>query len=683
MVVPVGGEITIFNDSAKLLDYRVALGFARPAWTATVTFDFSSAFDHSKLWTTQFGGAHPEIAGGRLLIKQYGGPPHERVITRRVCVPTDPTLAFKITIIAKFPEEDPVYSQVITVGGLEQSFGVEADPLLVVQGGSTVYGGSAVGREFVHSSGTLDATGFAWDGADHTYEVFWDPNAVGGAGAEKLTVKRDTVLIKETSVAGEAVRPRYVAIGEIMSTIVDADGNAIPGLGTSGVPVTTMSVNSIVIDSNGDGFETQTWPVWTTANAGGTTLDNAAEGERVVIDTVTWAIIPRANIHALSGVKTRTGVDSLAMVLTTPDPADADPINRFQGDIWSGQILLVDARVTDSASSVSSWYRLGAYEIMESRERGFQVSLTATDRPMFKLDAYLSRNYLGLDADQPVIGSIDATNEDYTVPEILEDLVDVADVIHGGSGLGATATSIQNAPVIIPAALDSGGQSLVTTILGLCDNLVLEVWRKFRPTGTERYGQILVNLWTFGTGTSGYTFRGQGAASGNSNIVEPGVELRENRRSGPGQVYYRHDAPQHTPDFLALTKLQTIGTFPSAQYPAEERTLNASIASIAATSFSVLTTWKNAAGTNVFGGLAKFRYMKENGMRRIVTFEVLNHPWLEPTDEIGIEDDRTGLDPADESWVVNTVTWAVRDRVLRSTIEASTSKWADAIERTG
>lgn len=682
MVVPAGGDIALFNNATKELTFRVALGFARPAWTADVMFDFTAlaSFDHSLLWTTQFGGAHPELdATDGLLIKQYGGPPHEKVITRKVCFPTDPDLAFGVRIKATFPESDPVYSQVITVGGLDQSFGVEAEPMQIVQGGSAFVGGANVGKEFVHGGGTIDSVGFAFSGTQHTYEVEWDPDAPGGAGSEKLTIKRDTVTIVETSAAGSAVRPRYVAIGDIMPTRTDADGNAIPGLGSSGTPVTTMMIESIEIYELGDGNETQTYPAWTEPEDGND-IDTAPERELFIMDGVTWAKLPVANILGISGQKSRTGNDTLSLTLGTPDPEDGDTVNRFQGDVWVGNILLVDAMVTAGGSD-SDWYRLGVFEITESRERG-EINISATDRPMYKLDSYLARNYLGLDADSPVVGEVDGTNIDYTIMQILEDLVSVADVIHGGNGLGPTETAIQAKPDIVPQALDSGGQSLVTFFNAICDRLVLESWRKYRTTGDERYGQIVVNLWTFGSGTAGYTFRGQGST--NSNIVEPGIELREQRRAGTGQAFYRPDAPQLGPDLLSLTKLPVVGQFPSSQYPAEQRVLNDSLSGIATTGLSVIQGWDNASGTDQFGGVAKFRFMKENGFRRVVAFPVENHPWLEPTDEIGLDDpDRTGLDETVETWVVNTITWSIADMVLRQQVEASTSDWANAVERTG
>ncbi|HUV09940.1 MAG TPA: hypothetical protein VMX12_03110, partial [Acidimicrobiia bacterium] len=234
-------------------------------------------------------------------------------------------------------------------------------------------------------------------------------------------------------------------------------------------------------------------------------------------------------------------------------------------------------------------------------------------------------------------------------------------------------------PDVLPLSMSSGGQSLLPTFLEWCDRLVLECWRRYRVTGAERYGEIRVNLWTFGTGTAGYTFAGRDAADDFENIV--GVKYSERTLDGTGQAFYRQDNPVFGPPLQSLEFLPTIGQFPTAAFPPDARIINDSLAYIETTGLSVLLGWPEADGTLEPGGIARHRFRRENQQQRPITITCEGHDWVEPGDEIAVDDPGgTGI-ASTETWVISNRTIRYSESRLTLQIEAITQDWVTAIIR--
>lgn len=699
MTVPAGAEIAIYGARAKTHERRFIIGFSERTWTAAFSETFSADLSYANWRTTQWGGDSIVVSGGRGLIQAYGGPPREEIITRENAIPTDPTLAFTVTIVASFPEADPVYSQQFSILGVEQFFGVEGEPLKVVQSGSGDVGAVAeIGRISIQSGGSI-IDDRAYTSADVTYVLEWDPNAAQVPGDEKLTIKRDGVTILETSDDGFAVQPRAVQIGYVRGVSVynltntsagmpgagETIGDPLVALGTDAVPVTTISVDSVTIEEGGDGYESASYPAFTSANAGGavtgtdwTTL-TAAEGERFTSSGVTWAIIPQGVIRSCNGFgASRRSVMRPSLVI---DVGQDDGTDLTGAQRWLGRTLLIDSRVKNDAGTATAWKRLGCYTVEACDEDDNGIRLACIDRASDRFDTPIARSYLGVDGDGDALGSIEATNLNYNFDEIIEDMLDVADA-HKGGLLSTTDRKI-NMPAIVPNMLDTGGDSMLSVATSVVDRLVQQMWTRTRISGWGIFGGIMINVWDFGFGTSGWTFYGRGGAS-NSSIESPGVKLMRSQR-GPSQVFYRQNNPLITAEITTLTGLPLGGTFPTGAYPSSGRELDDSLALVANDSFSVLEPFPSDEDDAIdrFGGVAYLRYWQESLMRRRISFRVFGHDWMEPGDEIAIDDPLgRGLTTA-ETWVIDSVSYSLDESgAISASIEATTSSLGKAFTTT-
>jgi hypothetical protein len=283
----------------------------------------------------------------------------------------------------------------------------------------------------------------------------------------------------------------------------------------------------------------------------------------------------------------------------------------------------------------------------------------------------MSRVYTGAE------DAIEAVNYGYTIDMILDDLVDASDKVDG-SPLGATDTDVE-APDIVPSDIGTGGDSLLTTFVELCDECAQEYVVRYATSGTGRYGEINVNAWTLGTGTPGYTFRGKGSASA-ANVAA--ATLVEDSQEGPGQVSYRQNLPVVDKNTLVNTfKVPAAALFPTFPYPANARVMSSSIAfakSVQATGLQALT---DQAGGTINGGVAMHRWRAENTRRRQLTLECYEHDWMDPTDEIALDDPSgTGV-ATTESWVIDGYRLRVEDGQMTAELRCLTADWFTAIRR--
>jgi hypothetical protein len=690
VTVPSGAEIAIYGARAKTHERRFILGFTERTWTAAFNETFGAAISAGNWQSTSWDGSPVTVSGGRALIQAYGGPPREQLVTRENAIPTDPTKAFVVTIVAAFPQSDPVYSQQIAVLGIEQIFGIDGDPLKIVQSGSADVAGAEIGRIAIQSGGTV-IDDRAYTSADVTYVVEWDPDAVGGAGAEKLTIKRDGVTILETSDDGFAVQPRAVQLGYVRGVTnyiagtapTEAEiGTPANALGTPTVPVPTISVDSVSVVEDGNGYETATYPGFTSANAGGgvtgsdwTTL-TAVSGERFTENGITWAEIPQGSIKSATWGVSRRGVIRAQLGISVGMDNGTDLTEQR----WVGRTLLIDSRVKNDAGTATAWKRIGVYTVEAIDEDDGGINLACIDRAADRFDFPAARSYIGVEPDSTAEGTLEATNVGFNFEQIVEDMLDVADAQKGG--LLPTTDRKINMPAIIPNVFDTGGASLLTAATGIFDRLVQQMWTRTRISGWGTYGGLMINVWDFGFGTSGWTFYGRGGGA-NSTVAAPGIKLMRNAR-GPSQVFYRQNNPLLEGELYTTTNLPLAGTFPSAPYPPGGRELNDSLALVANDSFSVLQpfpTDEDDAADRV-GGVAYLRWWQETLVRRRISFTVYGHDWMEPGDEIAIDDPLgRGLTTA-ETWVIDAVRYTLDGTAIAASIEATTSSLAKAITST-
>jgi hypothetical protein len=669
-------EAAIYQARTRTQQTRVIVGLTEPQWTASVTESFGSALSPTNLMYSDTMGGPPVTSGGELLIRGYGGPPFEWVKSRRGWFPNDITKAFSVTAVISFPVADPIYPQVFIVGSIEHQFGNEYECATVVQEGSAIttsHGPGTIGRIFVHGGGDIDVFDQAHDTSNHTLLVEWDPDAAGGAGAEMLTVKWDGSTVSETSdVPLLAAAPTYWQAGFIHPVQVE-DREADPlvvveGLGAVGSPVTLMKVGSVTVSEDGNGYESAAWPAWTSANAGGTTFDNSAIGERVVIDGVTWARFPNAYIKRMTcDGPSREGVPALSLTLSNLQSSGVDRFQDTDARKWVGRPVIVDTRmVRDDGTTFSAWKRLGMFTIHDYSLSATELQLTGVNRVLSRIDTPLAKSWSDETPDASAEGDDDAVNTGFTFTQIIENVVDLTDSLAGGP-LATTDVQVY-APPTLPRALDNPGVSCQQWLLSLCDRLVQECWVKHTTSSTGRYGQLRVNLWTFGTGTSAWTFYGRGGASV-SDIVGTGPTLSQTGR-GPDQTFYRQDNPLPDDFVHSIIDLPLLAHFPVGQGNGK---LEDSLSEQSSAGVHPQIAFPDSNGDDVFGGIANFRYKQEWQSLRRVKFDVINHDWMDVGDEIAISDPNgRGLTTA-ETWVISSVqyTWDNQNRLIGS-ISATT-----------
>jgi len=675
-MIPTGAERDIYEAWPQIHESRVAVTLGPRMWTGAFEDLFGADVTPDKWWYTQFGSKSPLVEAGLLKLRTFGGPPREMLVTRKQAFPERADLAFKVTIRVAFPAIDPIYPAVITVGGMTQLFGVEGEPLRIIFQGSAATT-SGAGKIWIGGAGTI-YNEYANDAAEHEYICEWDPDAPGGAGAEKLTIRLDGSIIMEASHPYYAPQPRYVALGLIQPTRTSAE------TGTPTTPTVIAEIASVRVEENGNGYETVMYPAFTTTDLGND-IDTAADGERFQQDGATWVILPRDVVtwHAEGGKHAMP--DGASIQLYAPDPGD--PVgtpNRFVGIRWKGRAVTIDTRVGNEAGSYTSWKRQFAGLCHAVKTDGDSVDLAAHDRPMSRLNTFVSRAYTAISGDANQEGQIEGVNvltilgNPYLLADIFEDLVDVSDTVAGGL-LGDTNTEIF-APDVAPLLLSSGGQSLQAVITEWADRLAQTIYRRYRTTGADRYGTIVIHLWDFGRGIADYVFNGRGSTRGRENVLS--VSLTEDSQQGAGQINYRQQTPVYGDDNQSLQFLPLVSTFPTAAWPVEDKGISDSAAYLASLALSVILPFPDAAGVDQFGGLAKFRYMLENSLRRQITVTVPGCDFVEPGDEIGVEDPLwTGL-TSDESFVV--LDWKKSfsaENGLEVEFTAATSDWLGALIR--
>lgn len=665
----------------KTLDYRVAIGLDYPALTAEFSDTFGADLDSRNWAYTEFGGP-PVVSGGKLKIQLYGGACREFAVLRPHCFPRDLTKKFTITFNVTFPATDPISDAIITVGTINGTFGTDSDPLRIVHQGSgrvAERGAGETGR-ISHQTNATFVPSIANDAASHKYEIIYDP-----AVSPTLTIERDDVAIYTDSGSGVIPRPYYVMFGMLLKdeewTAAQRTALLNGGTVTNPTPLPIMEVSDITVSC--DSYETRTYPAWTSANAGGTTLDNAAEGERVSIDGETWAIVPKeqiASIRTVVGRSLSQPSDTFDIELLAPLASDPDTTpHLFDGDLYSHRPVVIDSRIgSDDPVSWADWRRHICGFIEPVEHDTLRLRLSGRDRPTSKLDTFFARGYFDVDIDESALNvPADGARSGLVLSEIFKDILAVSDAIYGDK-LGETAELIRLIDQA-PQMLSTGGGSLLSVLQEWVDRGAQEMWREYDVTGDARYGRLRTNLYTLG-GTSVYDFRGHGAT--NPNILAPGVRFTNDPRKGPGQAYYRNDSPAGAFEGLNTGNVPVLGVFPAFQYPTNDRVLNDSYGQHADLAVSSLLQLRDRDDNIKPGGVAMWRYRMENSFRRAIEFAVVGHNWMIPGQVITVDDaDGTGITAA-EDWVIDNIETVIEAGTLRARIQATSSDWLGAIRGT-
>lgn len=518
-MIPSAAEQAIYDDDVRRLDERVAVGLDYPVWDGQrVDFFAGGPEPDPALWW--FTEPAPDVSGGVVHFKNYGGPPFEMMISRPTWFPTnDPDLEIEATLSIKFPLLNPGYTIQAAIGTIQGGRAKLADPLRIVLLGSdaTPGAGGSPGTIVVESAVRQATAGYRFtnDLASHTYKLLWKPNAPQPfeTGNTKITVQVDGVTqieltdpqevrdaVQETNV----VAPFFIVLGLVANYERNAQ-TASAAFATPALPVDIMQVEGITVIEAGSGYETREYPDWTTANAGGD-LDTAELGERFSLDGETWAKLPA--LESWSITKGRDAqADTFSVQLAGTDADDPDAPNPFIGTQWKNRFLyrplIVDTRIVSGISgSATAWKRqiAGIVEDVNVTDDGSRtfVTLTGRDRPSKKLDTNLSRSYL-----ESAGASVSAVNVGYTIGDILSDIIDVADSAWANDSLGDTDKSIHGSPDMTPEALTAGGGNLLDAFTQIIDETGFQCFRRYAVTGTGRYGELVVSKWSLGLGASG------------------------------------------------------------------------------------------------------------------------------------------------------------------------------------
>ncbi len=678
MAVPVGADLTRFQDNPRRLEYRAVVGI-KQAWLALVTDTFGAALDESKWWHTE---PSPLVSGGNLHIRRYGSdPPWEVAITTPKWFPiTDLTVGFEIEINATFPQTNPGYTTQIAVLTLDGGRGKPADSVRILQIGED-YPISSAGGSIgdIRVEGPLGVN-YVFDGTQtsHEYIIQWDPDG-GTDSLGELTIKVDGTNRAGTpsdnddftepggNVDGPwIVRPYSIVVG----TIAMWDEDVVTDVGSPTTPADLITVHDIEVRQLGvEGYETQVDPGWTFANAGGT-LDTADIGERFTLDGEEMAKLP--NVIDFDVDQGRPfSWDQFTLQLATSSPTvPRTTQNIFQGDHWHGRPIQIDARIADSTGAAfTPWVRLmsGTIETVLTRQGDNGLGLltiSGRDRASAKIDNDLTRSYTdAIAATESVIVQVALTMD-----EVLEDIIAMADASWDADELGDTDFLVEGPPEMKPQDLNTG-PNLLAGLNSICDEIGLEHFRRYTVSGSGRYGLIVIAKWTVGgeldTSATKFTINGTGAA-GVNNVRS--IELLEDSLAGVGMIVTHADSMTQVQSFLSGGEGGP-GDFPRAPYPPRARELHRSLTASGVMVGLPLFKYPDQDADNHLGGSGKHAWLRENGNRRRAVVELVNHTWPQPTDEAVIDDPEiTGLTTA-ESWVVDSIHFKYADGFLLTTLE--------------
>lgn len=668
MGAPGGGETAIYAQGFKRNQTRVIVGLDPPKFVQEQVDPFSASPLNNYAWAMQWVGGGPLIDSGKLKFRSYGVPLFEWASTRESYgwFPYSRDFPFKLVISGiNFPTADPVYSVPIIVPGLENLLGDLDDPLLLYQQGSATPSATGVidhskdGHIRIFSQGT-DVSDIANDMADHELIIEWDP--LLQVNSYKFTLKWDTVDIFHTNTATAPNTKAHFGWGwNMMSDI--SSGVAIEAPGSVASPVVVMQIDSVKTTQLGSlGYETYDDPPWTIPNAGGTTHENSAIGEIHTQDNIRWAIMPNRLISDIQGDRGRNVQIGTATVNLNVRHNDPDELYSFA---WTGRPILIDTRQVNS-SGTSDWRRQIAGFIKKSDPSivadSLKQVLSINSMPEEKMNKFITHTWRG------AATSIAGITVGVEVNEVWEDILDIAEAVHGSIPT-VSDRLIRSLPLLV-GDIGTGGGSLLPTYAQLVDGSAYEYYVDYTTTGDSRHGRMRTHAWNLGDGTPDYSISRQ-------HVLR--FAVHESAEEGPSQVSYRQNQPDATEDTLVSTWVfPTVGLFPTVPLPITNRILSDSMGFANSLQESSLVQLRDKSNAVIDGGIAQHRFRLQSAQRRTAEATIRGHDHLEPSDEIDCGD------PASlpgETWVIDRISWSIKEQVFEANITASTSKWLEAIKR--
>lgn len=647
MGAPSAPEVAIYDSLVKDQRCRITVGVDYKAWTADKTIDFSQPLQKSQVqWSP---GAKPPVHDSAAWIESYGTPCFQWFRTRDDFVPENPNVPFRIRWRGIFHQADPVYTNGLVFGAIDGEFGAASD-MRALQVGTVDCEGfpGEEGNLLVMPPGQIltpdVGSAIAFDAAEHSIEVEWNP---GQTPQYRLLV--DSV---EAFTSQDAPRPVYAAVGYptfVEAIIPDPDdpsrdteppvAYAAPGLADA--PVDVIETLELTCEELGAaGHETVVFPAWTTVNAGGD-IDTALEGERFTLGGRVCAKLFMGNVLSARVIKSKSGeFDTFTVTLALPKATDPDGfVNVYAGTRWDCEPpILIDTRVSDDAATPNwtAWRRQIAGRVwkahIEYGENGFpHLHLSGPCIPFAQLYSEASMAFLKAEETLPGIF------QNLTFTEVFEAMLDEAANLDGHEW---TPTHDILAPDIIPDAIGTGGQTLLSAINDWWDRLAQARYVRYATSGDAQFGQVVSHLQTIGSGTGIYGFRGIG---GGSDFPVMGASRDDDRRVAPGQIMYHPNQAIFAWLDTATYGQPGVMCYPAWPYPANAAGWSDSIAYTPTGMGTLIGAWPDKTATAQFGGPAKHRLRGETVRAQTYSLEVIGRDHIEPDDEIDFDDpDGTG-----------------------------------------
>jgi len=659
-----GLEAPIYALPNSRCESRVVVALDYPALTEEI--EGVALGPDPRYWAYSWiGGSNPQWFFDRVVFRSFGVPPYEWIRTRENWVPDDPTQPFKWEFGLEFPAEDPVYSPVVVVGGLTQQLADLGEPLVIYHHGSATSRATAMGdtdEGKVHFivggfEDTLDPDG---DGEYHVV-VEWDPERAVNATKFRLQVNEVEIVASD-----DVPRPEYVQFGmpwspQVEMAVAGVEGDYIQPAGTAASPVTIMIVHYCRATQLGSqGFESRDYPDWVFSDGDPdhVDLETAEPGELFTHNSETCVIVPPRFVREITWSRGTEGAEDRASVTFTDDL-----LNGIAAQRWLGRSLYIDTRVVSPSGDATAWKRQAAIYIDD-----MEPHLTATEarvkvsgpaQPHARLGVYQARYWRGASTSLPGV------NTGYTMAEIWQDIIEVADATYGApNGFG----QYQIQPFdLLPSDVGTLGESLLPVLAGLVDECAHEMYIDY--PFVESYGRIRIHAGTLGSGTADYTLL---------RVTE--ARVPESIRNAPGQAHYRQNLPvSDTNGYYNLRGLPMPGAFPFAPMPSRGRVLNDTVSFSTNLQATAIQTLRDKDGATIPGGIAQHRYRLEATRRRILEARCVGQDYIEPSDEIEVEG-ALGVHEG-ETFVVAQMSCTLAEGELLTLLSCRTSDWERAVRR--
>lgn len=641
MGAPGVGEAAIYDALVKEQACRIAVTVDYKAWTADRTLDLSGPLDKADVqWSP---GAKATVHDDAAWIRGWGVPCFEWFRTRDDFFPEDPAIPFRARWRGIFHQADPVYTVGLVFGAIDGAFG-PVDDLRVLQVGAVDVAGlssSFYGKLLFNRPGAIltpdvvSTLTMAYDGAEHTIEVEWDPG----------NSPQYRVLIDGTGVYSSDTAPRPVYIGVGYPTFVEAyvpysePPQAYVAPGTPDAPVDLIETREITVESlDGVTYETITFPGWTTNNAGGN-LSTAAEGERFTLANRTAAKLFMSNVISARVSRSKSSeFDSFQVTLALPKLSDPDGyVNLYAGTRWDCEPqILIDTRVANDAGTWTAWRRQIAGRIWKHHiEYGMDgvphLLLSGPCIAFAQLYSEASLAFIKAEEELPGI------YQNLTFTEVFETLGAEAANLDGHEWESSYDV---HAPDASPDAIGTGGQTLLQAFNDWADRLAQSRHVRYATSGPAEFGEVVVALQNIGTGTGAYGFRGLG---GSASYPLMGASLDTDSRQAPGQVQYHPNLVRTGLLDIATYGAPGVMVYPAFPYPANSAGWSDSIPYTQDGLSSLIGAFPDENAVNHYGGIGKQRLRNETVRAKPLTFEVIGRDHIEVDDEIDLDDpDGTG-----------------------------------------